>query len=164
MRAGFAAATSALLIGLTAEGLAQPAPTLDSGVISGLGSRNIGSAAMSGRISALAGYREPSGSITLVVGSASGGVWKSTDSGTTFKPVFDEQSAQSIGAFVGETQGLGTGTEMRPALAVFNGVLYAAWKGVLPLSGDPESGWPLMRELKRALDPQNLLNPHKFVG
>src|SRR5437879_7982089 len=66
--------------------------------ISGLGARNIGSAAMSGRISAIAATREPSGKITLFVGAASGGVWKSDDSGTRFRPVFDEQPVQSIGA------------------------------------------------------------------
>jgi photosystem II stability/assembly factor-like uncharacterized protein len=70
----------------------------DSGVISGLGARNIGAAAMSGRISALAGYNDASGKLTVFVGAASGGVWKSTDSGTIFKPVFDRQPVQSIGA------------------------------------------------------------------
>ncbi len=53
---------------------------------------------MSGRISALAGYDDASGKLTVFVGAASGGVWKSTDGGTTFKPVFDEQPVQSIGA------------------------------------------------------------------
>src|SRR5437899_11781998 len=53
---------------------------------------------MSGRISAIAGTREPSGKITLFVGAASGGVWKSDDSGTRYRPVFDEQRVQSIGA------------------------------------------------------------------
>ncbi len=69
-----------------------------SATISGLGVRNIGSAAMSGRISAIAGTREPSGKITLFVGAASGGVWKSDDGGTRYRPVFDEQPVQSIGA------------------------------------------------------------------
>src|SRR5207248_11707554 len=70
---------------------------LDAGVISGLGARNIGSAAMSGRIAAVAARNE--GGKTLVyVGSASGGVWKSTDGGTIFRPVFDKQPVQSIGA------------------------------------------------------------------
>src|SRR5690242_12380549 len=77
----------------------QPAsPPFNSATISGLGARNIGSAAMSGRISAIAGTREPSGKITLFVGAASGGVWKSDDSGTRYRPVFDEQRVQSIGA------------------------------------------------------------------
>src|ERR1700737_1069760 len=76
---------------------AQQAP-FNSSTISGLGARNIGSAAMSGRISGLAGAEEPSGKITLFGGAASGGVWKSDDGGTRYRPVFDEQSAQSIGA------------------------------------------------------------------
>jgi photosystem II stability/assembly factor-like uncharacterized protein len=69
-----------------------------SASISGLGARNIGSAAMSGRISCIAGVHEPSGKITLFVGAASGGVWKSDDSGTRYRPIFDEQPVQSIGA------------------------------------------------------------------
>src|SRR5207302_290171 len=76
---------------------AEDAP-FNSATISGLGARNIGSATMSGRISAIAGTREPSGKITLFVGAASGGVWKSDDSGTRYRPVFDEQPVQSIGA------------------------------------------------------------------
>src|ERR671922_823822 len=69
-----------------------------SATISGLGARNIGSAAMSGRVSCIAGVHEPSGKITLFVGAASGGVWKSDDSGTRYRPIFDEQPVQSIGA------------------------------------------------------------------
>jgi photosystem II stability/assembly factor-like uncharacterized protein len=75
---------------------AEDAP-FNSATISGLGARNIGSATMSGRISAIAGTKEPSGKITLFVGAASGGVWKSDDSGTRYRPVFDEQPVQSIG-------------------------------------------------------------------
>ncbi|GAC1538181.1 MAG: hypothetical protein NVS2B9_04650 [Myxococcales bacterium] len=70
---------------------------VDSGVISGLGARNIGSASMSGRISAIAA-RNVDGKTLLFVGAASGGVWRSRDGGTTFKPVFDKQPVQSIGA------------------------------------------------------------------
>ena len=69
----------------------------DAGLISGLPARNIGSSTMSGRISALDAIRQ-NGQLTLFVGSASGGVWKSIDNGTTFKPVFDNTDVQSIGA------------------------------------------------------------------
>src|SRR5246127_59722 len=69
----------------------------DSDTISGLGARNIGSAVMSGRVAAIAAVKE-SGRLTVYVGAASGGVWKSINGGTTFKPVFDKQDVQSIGA------------------------------------------------------------------
>ena len=82
----------------SAFGQQQASAPFNSATISGLGARNIGSAAMSGRISAIAGTRESSGKITLFVGAASGGVWKSDDQGTRYRPVFDEQAVQSIGA------------------------------------------------------------------
>src|SRR5213080_4369840 len=69
----------------------------DSDTISGLSARNIGSAAMSGRVSALTAVKED-GRLTVYIGAASGGVWKSVNSGTTYKPVFDKQPVQSIGA------------------------------------------------------------------
>ena len=50
------------------------------------------------RISAIAANSEPNGKIKMFIGGASGGVWRSEDSGTTFKPIFDEQPVQSIGA------------------------------------------------------------------
>ena len=70
---------------------------VDSETISGLGARNIGSAAMSGRVSALDAVHEGN-RLTVYIGAASGGVWKSTNGGTTYKPVFDKQAVQSIGA------------------------------------------------------------------
>lgn len=70
---------------------------VDSNTTSGLGARNIGSAAMSGRIAALDAVHEGD-RLTLFIGAASGGVWKSMNGGTTFKPVFDKQAVQSIGA------------------------------------------------------------------
>ena len=92
-------ATLALLLAAVAPAAiaATPAP-FDSATVSGLGIRNIGSAAMSGRIAALDGHLNPDGKVTLFAGAASGGVWKSEDSGTSFRPVFDRAGAQSIGA------------------------------------------------------------------
>ena len=76
---------------------AQAPIKFDAATISGLPARNIGSATMSGRIAAVAAVTE-NGRLTVFAGSASGGVWKSVNGGTTFKPVFDRQSVQSIGA------------------------------------------------------------------
>jgi len=76
---------------------AQQPVKFDAATISGLPARNIGSATMSGRIAAVDAVNE-NGRITVFAGSASGGVWKSINGGTTFKPVFDRQAVQSIGA------------------------------------------------------------------
>ncbi|MDB4909028.1 MAG: sialidase [Gemmatimonadetes bacterium] len=73
------------------------AVAIDSETTAGLGARNIGSTAMSGRIAAIAAVHEGN-RLTVFAGAASGGVWKSTNGGTTFKPVFDQQTTQSIGA------------------------------------------------------------------
>src|SRR6478672_7044311 len=49
-----------------------------------------------GRIATVAGV--PGDPKTYYLGSASGGVWKSTDGGQTFVPVFDDQPVAAIGA------------------------------------------------------------------
>jgi len=94
----FAVVTIVFLVTMIFAGpvLAQDVK-FDSDTISGLGARNIGSAAMSGRVAAIAAVKED-GRLTVYLGAASGGVWKSSNGGTTFKPVFDKESAQSIGA------------------------------------------------------------------
>jgi photosystem II stability/assembly factor-like uncharacterized protein len=92
-----------IVIGLLIAGLMGGAGVLaqqlkySSDTISGLGARNIGSAQMSGRVTSLAAVPE-NGRLTIYVAAASGGVWKSVDGGTTYKPVFDKQAVQSIGA------------------------------------------------------------------
>jgi photosystem II stability/assembly factor-like uncharacterized protein len=77
--------------------MAQTPVRYDAGTVSGLPARNIGSAAISGRIAAVAAVND-NGRLTVFAGSASGGVWKSVNGGTTFKPVFDSEDVQSIGA------------------------------------------------------------------
>jgi photosystem II stability/assembly factor-like uncharacterized protein len=58
--------------------------------------RMVGPLNPTGRVPVVAGV---DGDPRLVwVGAASGGVWKSEDAGTTFRPVFDEQDVHSIGA------------------------------------------------------------------
>jgi photosystem II stability/assembly factor-like uncharacterized protein len=90
--------SGAVLLSLLATAAHAQSPIkFDSGTVSGLAARNIGSAEMSGRIAALAGVKEDERT-TLYVGSASGGVWKSVDGGSNFRPVFDREKVQSIGA------------------------------------------------------------------
>ena len=59
-----------------------------------LRARHIGPALMSGRVIDLEGH--PSNDRIIYVGSAGGGVWKSSNGGASFQPIFDE-NAQSIG-------------------------------------------------------------------
>jgi photosystem II stability/assembly factor-like uncharacterized protein len=58
--------------------------------------RNIGPAGMSGRITTIDVVLDNPNIIYL--GSASGGVWKTENSGNTWTPVFDDQPTQNIGA------------------------------------------------------------------
>src|SRR5687768_16840085 len=64
-------------------------------LLAGFRFRSIGPASMGGRIDDLA-IAESDSSI-MYVGYATGGVWKSENAGTTFRPVFDEYSTASIG-------------------------------------------------------------------
>jgi photosystem II stability/assembly factor-like uncharacterized protein len=74
----------------------------DSAVLSALAFRSIGPAIMSGRISDIAvpppSFAGERLGKTFYVASAGGGVWKTTNAGVTFQPVFDDQRVSSIGA------------------------------------------------------------------
>ena len=60
--------------------------------------RSIGPAGMSGRVTAIdALYTNPD---LIYIGTASGGVWKTENSGANWQPVFDEQPTLNIGAVV----------------------------------------------------------------
>ncbi|HUX34127.1 MAG TPA: hypothetical protein VMV51_09655 [Gemmatimonadaceae bacterium] len=73
------------------------AQTVDSATIAGLRWREIGPANFDGRVNAIAGI--PSPSKTFYVGAAGGGIWKTTNAGTTFRPLFtDKADVGSIGA------------------------------------------------------------------
>lgn len=61
----------------------------------GLKLRNIGPATMSGRIVDLAVVE--SDTYTFYAATSTGGVWKTTDNGITFKPVFEKENTHSVG-------------------------------------------------------------------
>ena len=106
---------------------AQAPARYDSGTISGLPARNIGSAQMSGRVAAVTAVND-GGRLTVFAGSASGGVWKSINGGTTFTPVFDNPDVQSIGAVAVDpsnpkTVWVGTGESwVRNSVSIGDGV------------------------------------------
>jgi hypothetical protein len=67
-----------------------------SETFSGLEWRGIGPALMSGRIADI--VVDPEHTSTWYVAVGSGGVWKTDNAGTTWKPIFDDQPSYSIGA------------------------------------------------------------------
>ena len=67
----------------------------DSGQLSGLKFRSVGPALMSGRIADIA--VDPVKPNTWYVAAGSGNLWKTTNSGTTWKPIFENYGSYSIG-------------------------------------------------------------------
>ncbi|HLZ45556.1 MAG TPA: hypothetical protein VKQ05_07745, partial [Gemmatimonadales bacterium] len=73
-------------------GAPAPAPAagaLDSTLLAGFRWRSIGPANMGGRVSSVVGI--PSPSKTFFIAGAAGGIWKTTNAGTSFRPVFDNE-------------------------------------------------------------------------
>ena len=90
-----------LVVALAARGWAQEpsdaasADEKKEAVFAGLTLRGIGPALMSGRVNDIA--VDPVKPSTWYVAAASGGVWKTTNSGTTWTPIFDGAGSYSIG-------------------------------------------------------------------
>ena len=75
---------------------AKPAdPLTAADTYAGLKLRAIGPAVCSGRVVDLA--VDPRNKNLYYVAVASGGVWKTTNNGTTWTPIFDDQGSYSIG-------------------------------------------------------------------
>ena len=116
------AATVAALLGACGSALAQP---YDPGSYAGLRWRMIGPF-RAGRVNGVSGV--PGQPTTFYFGSVGGGVWKTTNAGRTWKPVFDTQPIASIGA-IGvapsspNTVYVGTGeADMRSQISYGNGM------------------------------------------
>ncbi len=92
----FSLGLSSLLIG--AGG--QPSTTFDTAFLDGFTWRNLGPFRTGAWVSDIAVPEAPRRShlYTFYVAIRYGGVWKTTNNGTSFTPVFDGQSTMSIGA------------------------------------------------------------------
>jgi photosystem II stability/assembly factor-like uncharacterized protein len=83
----------------TIAGLALAAPlsaqTLDSTVVNAFRWRNVGPSNFMGRLSDVQGIPAPSK--TIYVAAASGGIWKSTNAGISWRPLFDDKDVSAFG-------------------------------------------------------------------
>lgn len=88
--------------------------------------RSLGPGTMSGRISAIEGVNNDEGK-TIFIGTAGGGVWKSTNAGASYESKFDKY-CQSIGALAIDQKNpnivfVGTGeSNMRNSVSIGNGL------------------------------------------
>lgn len=87
---------SALVVALVCAAAPAVAQDRYEPILAGLKARNIGPANMSGRVTDLAVVE--SAPATFYVATAGGGVWKTTNGGATFDPVFDSAGTQCVGA------------------------------------------------------------------
>ncbi len=85
----------ALALALSTPVLAQTNPQLSEEWLEGFKWRSIGPANMSGRVTDIEGI--PSPSRTFFVAAATGGIWKTTNDGITFRPLFQDERVVSMG-------------------------------------------------------------------
>ena len=115
------------------------AQKINDNTFKGLKLRNIGPAFTSGRIADIAIHPDNENVWYVAVGS--GGVWKTTNSGTTWKPIFDNQKSYSIGAITIDpnnthTIWVGTGENVGGRHVAFGDGIYvshddgASWKNM----------------------------------
>ncbi len=90
-----------LLIAFGSSGLAQKKATVKSSTFGHLKARHLGPALMSGRIISIDALQ--SNPLHMYIGTASGGLWKSTNGGVIVKSVFDKHTL-SIGAVTMDQQ------------------------------------------------------------
>lgn len=72
------------------------AQSIDMEYLKPMKARNIGPGGMSGRVTAI--DVEVDNPAVFYVGTASGGIWKTTNGGVNFEPIFDEQEVANIGS------------------------------------------------------------------
>ncbi|HEY6291392.1 MAG TPA: glycosyl hydrolase [Terriglobia bacterium] len=86
---------AALLPVLRAQVVTEESDSSNTDILKNLKFRNLGPAAAGGRVAAVAGV--PDNPSIYYVGAAAGGVFKSTDGGSSWKAVFEHESTASIG-------------------------------------------------------------------
>ncbi len=139
---------------LRPEAIVQRTITFDTALFGNLHWRNIGPM-RGGRTKAATGI--PSQPNVFYIGAVNGGVWKTTDAGRTWNPIFDDQPTGSIGAiaiapsdpnviYVGSGEGL-----QRPDLSTGDGIYK---------STDAGKTWTHLGLRDGQQIPQIIVDPH----
>lgn len=140
----------------TKEPEQTPAQKALTAAIKGLKFRAIGPAVMGGRLADIVVH--PTKKSTWYIAVGSGGVWKTVNAGTTWKPVFDDQPSYSIGCITidpnnPEVVWVGTGENVSGRHVAWGDGVYkstnggASWK---------QMGLPKSEHIGRILvDPRN---------
>ncbi len=148
----------ALFAAVAVAVMASSSPAqIDPDLLAGMKARSIGPATMSGRIAAIDVVESDPN--VIYVGSATGGLWKSTSGGLTWESIFDDQPVASIGAVAifqrsPDIVWVGTGeANPRNSVSAGNGV-YRSMDGGMTWThlGFRESG-SISRILLDPLDP-----------
>src|SRR5438067_1578562 len=87
---------AAFAVAQNEPGQNSPADPNNKDPLANMKFRNLGPAVGGGRVTALAGI--PGNSNVFYAGAAAGGVFKTTDGGLSFKPIFEKEAVASIGA------------------------------------------------------------------
>jgi photosystem II stability/assembly factor-like uncharacterized protein len=152
LRSCFSCCITLFLLLATAPALAQSVP---AELTNGLKWRLIGPF-RGGRVVAVAGV--PGDSTTFYFGAVNGGIWKTTDAGTVWTPIFDSQPVASIGALAvapSDTKTIYAGTgesDIRSDLSSGNGV----YKSIDAGSTWKHVGLEDTRQISRiVIDPRN---------
>lgn len=111
---------------------AKNATLMNAETFAGLELRSIGPALMSGRIADIAVH--PSDQSTWYVGVGSGGVWKTSNAGTTWASIFDDEASYSIGCVTIDpsnpnTVWVGTGENVGGRHVGFGDGIYRSFDG-----------------------------------
>src|SRR5436309_537807 len=153
-RSAARAGRGAVIVALLLLAAAGPARAFDPALLAGLHWRLIGPF-RGGRTVAASGV--PGAPNLFYIGVNNGGVWKTTDAGRTWTPIFDAQSTGSIGAlavapsdprviYVGSGEGL-----QRPDLSVGDGIYK---------SGDGGATWRHLGLRDGQQIPAVVVDPH----
>src|SRR6185503_16640880 len=96
MSAGRILVLSLITLAVVSGAKSQAGPTLNPGMLSEFKWRLLGPSSPAGRVWQVVG--DENNPKTFYVCTAGGGLWKSTDNGTTLVPIFDNQTSASTGA------------------------------------------------------------------